>query len=81
MGGVGATPGIKRSLKNNGSPPTTTTAASGSEKVTPEPKHVKVEDQHGPSPKKLFGSPNLAGEAMDVDKGGGLERNMSTGFD
>ncbi len=81
--GAGATPGVKRSLKNHGSPPTATTAASGSEQVTPDPKHVKIDDQHAPSPKQLFASPNLAGESMEVEKGGGVEEKVLIilGFD
>ena len=56
---------VKRNLKGDGNPPSASTAASSStgkdmvEKVTPDPKHVRVDV--APTPKQLFASPGENG--------------------
>ena len=53
--------GVKRNLKGDGNPTSASTSASSStvkemvEKVTPDPKHVRVDV--APTPKQLFASP------------------------
>ena len=67
--------GTKRGLKADDGPSSaaTTTASSSKtdnveEKVTPDPKHVRVVADSVPTPKELFKSP----EAMDIEEEGGV---------
>ena len=78
-GVVPATPvvGAKRGLKaDGGSTATSSTTGPPSEKVTPDPKHVRVDKVL--TPKQLFGSPSADMEVetgRDDDKGGFLKKH------
>ena len=65
--------GTKRNLKEGNPTSASATASSavkGDEKVTPDPKHVRVEC--GPTPKELFASPREAESA----EGSGLPKEF-----